>query len=103
MKWQFVVATFNGTNARLYLNGTLTGESNQVQSYSLPVVNRTNCFIGKSSDPSNGYSNSILDDLRFYKKSLSQNEILELMNQNEKSKPLLTFSFLSLSRDSILI
>ena len=89
--WQFIVATFNGTNTRLYLNGILTAESNQ--SYSMPVTKRTNCYIGKSSDPSNGYSHSVFDDLRFYNKSLSQNEILELMNYNETSKTPFNYFF----------
>jgi hypothetical protein len=33
-----------------------------------------------------GYSLSLIDDLKFYNKSLSQEEILELMNHNETSK-----------------
>ena len=83
-KWQFIVATFNGSNARLYLNGTLTAESNL--SYTLPTLSRNSCFIGKSNWYEDGYSWSYLDDLRFYNKSLSKEEILELMNQNETSK-----------------
>ena len=83
-EWQFVVATFDGTNARLYLNGTLTANSNQT--FSLPVIKRTNCYIGKSSWAQNGYSWSYLDDLRFYNKGLSQNEILQIMNQNQTSR-----------------
>ena len=84
-EWQFIVATFNGTNARLYLNGILTAESNQT-TYSLPVINRTKCFIGKSNWHTDGYSWSYLDDLRYYNKTLSPDEILESMNQNETSK-----------------
>ena len=82
-EWQFIVATFNGTNARLYLNGTLTAESNQ--NYTLPIITRTNCFIGKRNWPQNGYSWSYLDELRFYNKSLNQKEILKLLYQNETS------------------
>jgi len=82
--WLFLVATFNGTNSRIYLNGILTGQSNQI--YSLPTLTRTNCFIGKSNWASNGYSSSYLDDLRFYNKSLTQDEIFKLMNQNGTCK-----------------
>ena len=81
--WQFLAVTFNGTNERLYLNGALTYESNQ--NYNLPTLSRTNCYIGKSNWP-NGFSSSYLDDLRFYNKSLNENEILELFNQNQSSK-----------------
>jgi len=86
-KWQFLVAIFDGTNARIYLNGTLIAESNQ--RFSLPTQTRTKCFIGKSNwaPPywNDSYSSSYLDDLRFYNKSLSQTEVLDLMNQNQTS------------------
>jgi len=82
-QWQFVAATFNGLNSRIYLNGALVAES--FQSYTLTTLARSNCYIGKSNWP-DGYSSSFLDDLRFYNKSLTQSEILEIMNQNETSK-----------------
>ena len=83
-KWQFIALTFNGTNASIYLNGALVASLGYI--YSLPTVTRTSCYIGKSNWAGDGYSFSFLDDLRFYNKSLSQTEILELMNSNETSK-----------------
>ncbi len=83
-EWQFLAVTFNGINERLYLNGELTYESNQ--NYSLPTLLRNSCYIGKSNWPTDGFSSSYLDDLRFYNKSLNANEILELFNQNQSSK-----------------
>jgi len=82
-KWQFLTFTFNGTNAYIYLNGTLTTKSNQ--NFTLSILNRTNCLIGKSNWATDKYSSSYLDDLRFYNKSLTQTEILELMNQSQIS------------------
>jgi hypothetical protein len=76
--WQFLTVTIDGTNARIYLNGTLVAN---IQNYNLPIhVSRSNCYIGKSAWPGDGYSSSYLEDLRFYNKSLTQEEIIELMN-----------------------
>ncbi len=82
-QWQFLTATFNGTMARVYLNGTLVGESN-TQSYIQPFnLWRNSCYIGKSNWAPDGYSHSYLDDLRLYNKSLTHEEILESMNYNQ--------------------
>jgi hypothetical protein len=78
-QWQFLVTTFDGTIAKIYIDGTLT-RSSTVALYSLPTVTRTQNWIGKGAWSNHGYSSSILDDLRFFNKSLSQYEILELMN-----------------------
>jgi hypothetical protein len=92
-QWHFLTATFNGTNARIYLNGTLVAELN-TQNYTRPFsLFRSSCYIGKSAWNADGYSNSHLDDLRFYNKGLTQEEIIELMNfhQNETSEFSITF------------
>ena len=78
--WQFLTVTFNGTNSCIYLNGILT--VNLPMNYTLPIVQRNNCYIGKSFDWRNGYSWSYIDDLRFYNRSLTQKEIFNLMNTN---------------------
>jgi hypothetical protein len=83
-EWQFLVATFNETNACIYINGTLTADVNQ--NYSLSPKARTKCYIGKSNLASDGFSSSYLDDLKFYNKSLTQEEILDIMDQNQMSK-----------------
>jgi hypothetical protein len=92
-QWQFLTATYNQTNARIYLNGTLVAELN-TQNYTRPFsLFRSNCYIGKSAWNTDGYSSSYLDDLRFYNKSLTQEEIIELMNfhRNETSEFSVTF------------
>jgi hypothetical protein len=93
-QWQFLTATFNGTNARVYLNGTLVAETN-TQSYIQPIyLSRSFCFIGKSNWATDGYSSSYLDDLRFYNKSLTLVEILELMNYNQNETSLCFYNLL---------
>ena len=82
-KWTFLTVTFNNTIIRLYLDGKLTIE--QSHSFSLPSLKRTTCFIGQSNWATDDYSFSILDDLRFYSKCLTQAELIELMNRNQTS------------------
>jgi hypothetical protein len=77
-QWQFFTATFDGTSARVYLNGTLMGSSSFSFS-TLASIQRSNCYIGKSAWSGDGYSSSYLDDLRFFNKSLTQTEIVQLM------------------------
>jgi len=100
--WQFLTATFNGSMARIYLNGTLIGEPNS-QSYIQPFnLSRSNCYIGKSNW-ADGNSYTQLDDLRFYNKSLTQEEINELMNNNQNEISLCFQTNLFVSLLSILI
>jgi len=85
-EWQFLAVTFDASVSFIYINGTQVASSKN-NSYTLPIdVNRTQCYIGKSYDPiNNGYSHSLIDDLRFYSKALTQVEILELMNSQPVS------------------
>jgi len=80
-QWQFLTLTFNGSASFIYINGCISQSTTFVKSYILPTVFRNYTYIGKGGL----YSNSYLDDLRFYNKSLAQSEILELMNENETS------------------
>jgi hypothetical protein len=85
-EWQFLTVTFNGNHLFLYINETLVGNFTSPIIYNLPIINRTNCYIGKSNRNWLGSSLSILDNLSFFNKSLSQNEIIELMYRDQKSK-----------------
>jgi hypothetical protein len=84
--WQLLTVTYDGKNVRIFLNGQL--KANVYKNYTLKSnLNRSNCYIGKSNWLGDGYSYSYLDDLRFYNKSLTQTEILDLMmSQNQTSK-----------------
>jgi hypothetical protein len=86
-EWQFLTATFNGSLQSFYINGTLT--CSQSINYTLPKITRNYNYIGKSYHPSHGYSWSFIDDLRFYNKSLTKEEILVLMNINNSSGKLI--------------
>jgi len=81
-KWQFLAVTLNSNSSRIYIDGQLTINLNKQST--LQISNRTNCYIGKSNWAGDGYSYSYLDDLRFYNKSLTQEEIVELMNYQKQ-------------------
>jgi hypothetical protein len=76
-KWQFLAATFNGTNSRIYIDGILTVD--WYRNYTLPIVERTQCFIGKSNWDNDDFSYSYIDDLRIHNKALNEAEIDQLM------------------------
>ena len=76
-KWQFFAATFNGTNSRIYIDGVLTID--WLKNFTLPVIERKKCFIGKSNWANDGFSHSYIDDLRIHNKALTEAEIDELM------------------------
>jgi len=89
-KWQFLAVSLNRNSSRIYLNGQLTVTTSH--NFTLQIINRTKCFIGRSNIVADGYSYSYLDDLRFYNKSLTQEEIVELMNyQNLTSRKIVFF------------
>jgi hypothetical protein len=86
-KWQLLTATFNGNQMLIYINGTLVGTNPLSSYYELQTITRLYNYIGQSNYPGiSGYSNLNLDDLRFYNKSLTQTEIIHLMNDNSLGK-----------------
>jgi len=83
-QWQLLTARFDGQLFSIYINGSLTVSGTQASAnYSqLPPLNRTQNYVGKSSFNWDGYSHSFIDDLRFYNKSLTQQEIVDLIMMN---------------------
>jgi hypothetical protein len=80
-KWNFITVTYNGSQLSLFINGTLVNSA-QVNSNDIPKVQRTSNFFGKSNWPNDGVSSSYLDEIRFYNVSLTQTQIIDLMNEN---------------------
>ena len=82
--WQFLATTFDGSVANIYIDGVLTATKSIP--FSLPSLVRVYNYIGKPSNTVHGYSWSYLDDLRFYNKSLTQAELIQVMtSQNVTS------------------
>jgi hypothetical protein len=80
-KWNFITLTYNGSQLSHFINGTLVNTT-QVNSSQIPKVQRTSNFFGKSNWPNDGVSWSYLDEIRFYNISLSESQIIDLMNVN---------------------
>ena len=73
--WTHLGVTFDGAYLKIFMNGELVGQGIS----GIPLnVNRTNNFIGRSWSAGNPNINAIFDELRFYNRDLSQNEIKEL-------------------------
>lgn len=76
--WYFVATTFDGTNQKIYLNGSL------LQSFNAPGSISTNgniIAIGSGGANGSGYRfNGFIDEVRVYNRTLSASEILNQYN-----------------------
>jgi hypothetical protein len=84
-QWQLLTATFDGHAMKIYINGTLTGTNTLSSNIVMPILIRTQNYVGKSNWNRDGYSHSFIDELRFYNKSLTQSQINQLMLLNDES------------------
>ena len=74
-EWTHIAMTFDGAYLKMFMNGELVDQGLAGAPFN---ATRTNNFIGRSWDRSNPNVNAIFDELRFYNRDLSQNEILAL-------------------------
>jgi hypothetical protein len=76
--WHFVAVTFDGTNAKFYLDGNSDTQSCSFSFSSVPYT------IGqKSPDSASEYFNGNIDELFFFNRKLSDLEIAELYNSGD--------------------
>jgi RHS repeat-associated protein len=72
-RWYHVVCTYDGTTARIYLNG----DQDVTQTYSgTPVSSAEALTMGRG--PSGGVLNGMLDEVRVYNRTLSAGEVRQL-------------------------
>ena len=77
-RWYFVVGTYNGTDVKVYVNGTLTGSTTVAGNINASI---SNVYIGQ-------YDNSLyryrfpgsIDEVMIYNRSLTDDEIKSLYN-----------------------
>lgn len=74
--WYHVVVTFDGTTMKLYVNGKLQG-SNTPPQHSYPN-DKIHYLLGATFS---GYWQGAIDDLRFYKRTLTDSDVTALYNQ----------------------
>lgn len=71
--WNHVVATYDGTTRKTYLNGVLFGEDSysslNITSMAMEIGRREHSFLGS------------LDDIRVYSKALNATDIMNLYNE----------------------
>src|SRR6056297_2194152 len=72
-KWNHIVATYDGSTRKIYLNGELFG----YDSYSSLNISDMTLHIGRREDSFLGS----LDDIRIYNKCLNETEITALFNE----------------------
>jgi hypothetical protein len=82
-QWQLLTVTFDGHAIKIYINATLTATNTFSSFKQMPLLNRTQNYVGKSNWNWDGYSYSFIDELRFYNKSLTQSEINAMMLLND--------------------
>ncbi len=77
-KWDHFAFTLSGSVGSIYINGKLVGQSSQ---YPPRLYTRIYNYIGKDNSISNvAMINAELDDIKIFNKSLTNSEILMVMN-----------------------
>jgi glucose/arabinose dehydrogenase len=80
-KFYHIVATFDGLYLSIYENGDLLGKTRFVGTY-IPNPNVPLKIGGSAYGPTSNPWSGIIDDLRLYNKSLSENQIKEILANN---------------------
>lgn len=74
--WYHVVGTYNGSESRLYVNGTLVASA----TFSGYSQSTDELVIGRRANADNNYFDGTIDDLRVYNQTLNENEVSQLYN-----------------------
>ena len=76
-QWQYVAATFDGSTARFYLDGTEVAN----RSVTSGVGSSNNWRIGAYGTPAGNFFDGLIDNVRIYNRSLSAGEVQTDMGQ----------------------
>jgi hypothetical protein len=80
-----VAGTYDGTTARVFLNGAEIAATNTAWSFqttALPLG------IGKNLDTGTDWFSGVIDDVRLYDRALSGNEVVEIFERERPNPPL---------------
>lgn len=88
-QWQFVVSTWDGTDLKLYKNGSLIGQDTK-SSFSLwdggGTDKNRNTAIGKNARNDSDFWEGMIDEVRIYDRALTSTEISNLYSLNFNSQ-----------------
>lgn len=82
--YTLVAGTFDGTNLRVYVNGTLDGTTT-VESTTTPA-NDLPLHIGTNSTADGNFFAGVIDELELFNRALTQDEIQSLVNADSTGK-----------------
>lgn len=72
--WQHLAFTLNGNNSVIYLNGQIIAESSSM--LKPKAIVRANCYFGRSNW-NDAMANASFDEIKFFNRALSKQEIFE--------------------------
>ena len=75
-QWQYLTATFDGSTARYYIDGTQVAS----RSVGYPIGSSNVWRIGAYASPATGFFDGLIDDVRVYDRALSAAEVQTDMN-----------------------
>jgi len=76
-QWYYVAVSWNGSQLKIYVNGQPAGTSTRSGTLTSTTV-EADIGRGEQANPACNYWNGIIDQVKFYNRPLSDNEILDL-------------------------
>ena len=83
--WTHVACTYDGLAAKIYINGILDNETQNVVSMDIGT-NDLNAVVGSSDDDPRGFK-GIIDEVRVWNRALEEGEIRENMHKGKEGFP----------------
>jgi hypothetical protein len=100
--WYHLAGTFDGSNIKLYLNGTVAATT----AWAGPIATNTDSVnIGRDSNGGGGrrYFNGRIDDARIYNRALTDVEVAALLVNNRASNPTPASNSTDQNRDGLTL
>ena len=84
--WHFVVSTFDGSAARIYLNGQMVGEKNLPEPTSIkPAPGTIMIGIGDNDETVRGLR-GVIDEVAIWQRSLNPNEVRDMFDYSKSGR-----------------
>lgn len=86
--WQHIAVVYNGTDIRIYLDGTLdsNGALNPL-AYTSGIFNGAAAFYLGLQDGSSGYYDGLMDEVAIFNRALSSTEVADIFNDGIQDPP----------------